>query len=197
MKPLPPIPLGSLTYPLERRSRAFPALSPARAALGRVPLGRPPSLHPLRRRLPGFVRELHRYYGAVRLPAFVHLRITSSDFPLRPAGPHPPANAGSPGSRSWCLHACSGPQTARGPSEPHEIGSSGIAFRLAEERRHPGMAGLHGSIPGPHARLSTLHLGPHEPRRMTRLRDGFVLSFPGGTCTHHTTPVSPAHSAAC
>jgi len=31
---------------------------------------------------------------------------------------------------------------------------------------------------------------------MTRLRNGIVISFPGGTCTHHTTTVSPAHSAA-
>ena len=46
---LPPIPLGDLTYSLERAWRACPALSPERVALRRVPLGRPPSLHRLRR----------------------------------------------------------------------------------------------------------------------------------------------------
>ena len=46
-----------------------------------------PSLHRLRRRLPGLVRRLHRYYGTVRLPAFVHRRRASLDFPTRPATP--------------------------------------------------------------------------------------------------------------
>jgi hypothetical protein len=125
-----------------------------------------------------------------------------SDFPhsfiagLRPQtfrrGPRvfPLANTGSPGSRSWCLRACSGPQTARGPFEPCDYGSSSVAFRFAEERRHPGMARFHGSIPCPHIFLSTLRHGPCDPPRMTRIRDEFAISFPGGTFTHNTTPVS-------
>src|SRR6266481_2054491 len=52
---------------------------------GRVPLGQSPSLHRLRRRLPGLVRRLHRYYETVRLPGFVHRRRASLDFPTRPA----------------------------------------------------------------------------------------------------------------
>src|SRR3954454_13427682 len=62
-EPLPP--------PVPRRSshagpppgHARPVLSPARAPLVRVPLGPRPSLPRLRRRSPGRVRRLPRYYG--------------------------------------------------------------------------------------------------------------------------------------
>ena len=83
-EPLPPVLLGGLPYPLERAWRACPARCPERVAFVRVPLGRPPSLRRLRRRLPGVVRRLPRYYGAVRLPAPVHHRRESLDFPVRP-----------------------------------------------------------------------------------------------------------------
>ena len=46
-----------------------------------------PSLRLLRHRLPGVVRRLHQYCGTVRLPALVHRRRTSLDFPTRPAAP--------------------------------------------------------------------------------------------------------------
>src|SRR6516225_4989238 len=36
-------------------------------------LGRPPSLHALRRRSPALVRTLRRYYAVARLPATVHV----------------------------------------------------------------------------------------------------------------------------
>src|SRR5262249_36875421 len=54
--------------------RENPALRPAPGMLDHVPLGQPPSLHPLRQlwRTRTLVRGLHRYYGAVRLPAPVH-----------------------------------------------------------------------------------------------------------------------------
>src|ERR1019366_4718028 len=73
-----------LTYPLQRTGRVAPALSPGRVLLLQISLGQTSSLHPLRRRLPGFVQELHRYYRSVRLPAFVHHRRVSLDFPMRP-----------------------------------------------------------------------------------------------------------------
>ena len=88
------------TYPLQRTWRSLPALSPRRVLLGQVPLGQSPSLRPLRRRLPDFVRRLHRYYGTVRLPELVHRRRTSLDFPTRPAAP---SAAGEPrASRFSC-----------------------------------------------------------------------------------------------
>src|SRR6266567_498664 len=73
-----------LTYPLQRTGRVAPAQSPGRVLPLRISLGQTSSLHPLRRRLPDIVRGLHRYYRPVRLPAFVHHRRMSSDFPMRP-----------------------------------------------------------------------------------------------------------------
>jgi hypothetical protein len=86
-EPLLPVPFGGLTYSLERTERAIPARCPERGLLVRVPLGPLPSLHHLRGRLPGLVRRLPRYYGAVRLPALVHHRRVSLDFPMRSAAP--------------------------------------------------------------------------------------------------------------
>src|SRR5262249_30320835 len=84
-EPLSPILSGCLTYPLERAERAVPALSPERVALGQVSRGQLPSLRRLRYRSLGLVRRLRRYFGAVRLPTFVHHRRTSLDFPPRSA----------------------------------------------------------------------------------------------------------------
>src|SRR5213593_3965108 len=86
-EPLFPVPLSCLTHPLERARRAHPARSPERVTLGRVPLVQPPSLPRLHGRLPSLVRRLPRYYGAVRLPALVHHRRVSLDFPMRSAAP--------------------------------------------------------------------------------------------------------------
>ena len=51
---------------------AGPALRPERGRLLDVLLGRPPSLHALRRQLPAIVRTLRWYFAAVRLPTNVH-----------------------------------------------------------------------------------------------------------------------------
>src|ERR1700677_1348237 len=62
------------------------------------------------------VRRLHRYYGAVRLPMLVHLRITAFALPERPVWRSTSrASMGSPGSRAWRFRACNGSPTARGP----------------------------------------------------------------------------------
>ena len=65
---------GRLPYARQRLVQTFPTQCPEPALLARIPLGQPPSLHPLRRtsRSSPFVRRLPRYYGAVRLPASVH-----------------------------------------------------------------------------------------------------------------------------
>ena len=83
-EPQLPILLSCLTYPLQRTGRVGPARCPGRVLLARVPFGQTPSLHPLRRRLPGIVRGLLRYCGSVRLPLSVHHRRMSLDFPTRP-----------------------------------------------------------------------------------------------------------------
>ena len=76
---------GRLPYPLQRTWRAVLALCPGRVLLSQIPFGRALSLRPLRCRLPGVVRGLHRYNGPVRLPLSVHRRLTSLDFPTRPS----------------------------------------------------------------------------------------------------------------
>ena len=82
-----PILARCLTYPLERAAHVAPAQGPGRVLLGPVPLGQAPSLHPLRRRSPGFVRRLPWYSGPVRLPAVVHHRRMPLGFPTRPTAP--------------------------------------------------------------------------------------------------------------
>ena len=70
------------------------------------------------------VRGLHGYYGAIRLPAFVHHRRTSEDFPMRPV----PWGTGKRG-------------ISRVPREafPHMHGVSDRAgFRRASRWRHAG-----------------------------------------------------------
>src|SRR6516165_6115759 len=58
---------------MARARRVDPALSPGRGLRHRAPLGRPPSLHRLRRRhVLAVVRRLLRYYAVVRLPPGVH-----------------------------------------------------------------------------------------------------------------------------
>src|SRR3954463_2505650 len=88
----------------------FPVLCPARALLARVPLGPRPSLHRLRRRSPGLVRWLPRYYGGVRPLGFVHHRLRLLVFPMRTNGIPPLAK----------------PEISRFPHKerPHEPGES-------------------------------------------------------------------------
>src|SRR5882757_5063032 len=83
-----------LTYPLQRTGRVFPARCPGRVLLGQVPFGQPSSLRPLRRRLPGLVRELLRHSRSVRLPRSVRHRRTSLDFPMRPEATAAPGGHG-------------------------------------------------------------------------------------------------------
>src|ERR687898_1848918 len=76
------------THPLKRAGHVFPALCPGHVTLNRLSLGQPPSLHRLLSFLRlGLVRRLRRYYGAVRLPVFVHHRCASLDFPMRSVFP--------------------------------------------------------------------------------------------------------------
>ena len=81
-------------------------------------LGQTPSLHPLRRRCSGFVRRLPRYYGSVRLPVFVHHRLLSLNFPMRPEGAG--RSRGNPGSlnfRARCVPTCQGHRPRRTPAK--------------------------------------------------------------------------------
>src|SRR6266566_2277488 len=63
---LPPFP-SYLAHTAQSLGHSFPALCRARVGLSNVLLGPRPSLPCLRRVLSLFVRQVHRYYGAVRL----------------------------------------------------------------------------------------------------------------------------------
>ena len=78
-------------HAIQITERALPGSGSGARFAGRVPLGRPASLHHLRRPALGVVRQLHRYYQAVRLLTIVHHGITASAFPARPALPSPQA----------------------------------------------------------------------------------------------------------
>jgi hypothetical protein len=82
-KPQLPIPPSCLTYSFERMGHTHPALCPECVTLKQVPLGQPPSLHPLRSLSQGLVQRLPRYYETVRLPAPAYHRRVSSDFPMQ------------------------------------------------------------------------------------------------------------------
>jgi len=70
-------------HTLQRIGRPLPGPVSGGSFAGRVPLGRPPSLHHLRSpgRSRSLVRRLHRYYAVVRLPALVHPRRTAIGVP--------------------------------------------------------------------------------------------------------------------
>jgi hypothetical protein len=85
--------------------------------LAQVPLGQTPSLHLLRRRCSGFVRRLPRYYGSVRLPVFVHHRLLSLDFPMRPENAGLRENPGSLNFRARCVPTCQGHRPRRTPTQ--------------------------------------------------------------------------------
>jgi site-specific DNA recombinase len=175
-EPLFPVFPCCLMYPLDAIRGVNPALCPVLVTVERVPLGQPASLRRLRRRSPGLVRRLHRYYRAVRLPAVVHHRRESSDFSMRPATL---VAAGNHGISRF-------PDAVR----PHVHGVSDRAgFRCALRWRRVGCGlpptsmasaprcghGFRGSIPGPRVPLSTLHRQGYPCRRMTWGRCGSLL----------------------
>ena len=93
-----------------------PALYPVRRALLRIPLDWRPFLHPLR--LLRVVRELLRYYFAIRLPVPVYHWLTPLGFPTQPAVPSSHrAGTGSPDSRSGCFGACTRSPTTQSLTE--------------------------------------------------------------------------------
>ena len=114
------LPRCCLPYPLGGLGHAFPALCPARAVASRIPLGRGPSLHRLRRGASPLVRPLRRYYGPVRLLHSVHLRLRIPPFPSRPRhdwrGKVKTSQVPVGG-----LHTCLGSQTPRSSPAPRHI----------------------------------------------------------------------------
>src|ERR1700677_566974 len=83
-EPRPLVLTCCLTHTKQVAQLADPALSPGRGRLSDVLLGRLPSLHALRWRLPTVVRTLRRYYATVRLPTYVHVGLPAHSL-LQPA----------------------------------------------------------------------------------------------------------------
>ena len=125
-----PLPCG-FPYTAQRLGHASPALRPVRALLIRVPLGPRPWLHWLRRRSPGFVRQLRCYYTGVRLLWVVHQRLRLLTFPLRTIcprqGPWPIQR--SPGSRARSVRTCQGLRPRRVRRALAGNAPGGFAFR--------------------------------------------------------------------
>src|ERR1700678_2910536 len=89
-----------------------------RVRLGVVLLGLRPSLRWLRGSLTFVVRQLHRYYGAVRLLQNVHARIM--DISPSRTGLLAQTFWRSPGSRAHCCLTCMGSSTTPSPAATRE-----------------------------------------------------------------------------
>src|SRR5260370_33295291 len=74
------VPFCRLTYTVEPAWPALPARCPARVRLFRVLLGQRPSLRGFLQPSLAFVRPLHRYYAAVRLPAALRVGLMAHGF---------------------------------------------------------------------------------------------------------------------
>jgi len=103
-------------------------------------------------------------------PCSVHRWIASSDFPPRPAVPSPRAGAGSPGSRAWRFHACSGSRRRprQVPLYLAILGAADVAFSSGNSLGTWKLTLFRGSIPGLRVPLSTLRAYPYGRVHMTR-----------------------------
>jgi hypothetical protein len=123
-----------------------------------IALAPPPSLHSLRPSHCWFVRELHWYYAAVRLPGCVHRRRTVLSFPTRSAldcstavdcsMANTPRLSRFPYMMRLCMLRSPTP-----PSSCHSCQSEwqDVAFRALGPHRHSKVARLfRGSILGLH-----------------------------------------------
>src|SRR6202451_4765142 len=90
-----------------------------RVWLGVVLLGLRPSLHWLRGSLIFVVRQLHRYYGALRLLQNVHVRIM--DLSPSRTGLLAQTLWRSPGSRAHCFLTCLDSSTTPSPAATRDL----------------------------------------------------------------------------
>src|SRR6266849_5587109 len=172
--------------------RAVPG--PRVPALLDVLLGWRPSLHPLRclgRLSRGFVRRLHRYYCAIRLPTAVHAGRAAFAFSGRTAA----FACSQPWGLPVLVHTIS--RRARG------LRLRGSAVRLAISAvtacclplqttgSATSVCGFRSSIPCPSLPLSMLRTAPRDARRKTRGQDGFAAPFLSDSFIPYCMPVYP------
>jgi hypothetical protein len=146
--------------------------------LGVVLLGLCPSLRWLRGSLIFSVRQLHRYYGAVRLLQNVHVRMMGLS----------PSRTGllaqtlwmSPGSRAHCLLTCLDSSTTPSPTATPDLTRLvGVAFPLTEKGRH-SVACFRSSMIPPASPLSTLRYDPSRDHRQDSRPEWSRFSFSVG-----------------
>src|SRR5580700_421062 len=149
-----------------------------RVRLGVVLLGLRPSLRWLRGSLIFSVRQLHRYYGAVRLLQNVHVRIMGLS----------PSRTGllaqtlwrPPGSRAHCLLTCLDSSTTPSPAATRDLtGLADVAFPLTEKGRH-SVACFRSSMIPPASPLSTLRYDPSRVHRQDSRPEWSRFSFSVG-----------------
>src|SRR5271163_1846988 len=109
-----------------------------RVWLSVVLLGLRPSLRWLRGSFTLVVRQLHRYYGAVRLLQNVHVRMM--DLSPSRTGLLAQTLWRPPGSRAHCLLTCLDSSTTPGPASHSRISQlADVAFPLTEKGRRPDL----------------------------------------------------------
>jgi hypothetical protein len=157
------------TFPL---ARSLPSTSSA------GPLGRP---------------LFEGFLGTMKRSDSLHPCITgvSLRFPVRTWSVSARPDAGPPGFRAQCFHACQRSSTPPGPSTPRPNGVSGVAFRVFGARRHPEIARFRGSILCLHLPLSTLRRRRYRRLRMTRGQCGWLDLHCQGLAPFTTVPACP------
>src|SRR6266436_3136830 len=186
-----------LTYPLQRTRRVFPARCPGRVFVWQVPFGQSSSLHPLRHRLPGFVRGLLRYYRSVRLPRSVRHRRTSLDFPTRPRATATLGGLGIsrfPGEVSPYVHGVSDRaglwhtsryRCTRWGLPPSPTASASRRKKLTRLNTRPARSPVNASTP-------PLRAAPHDSGPMW-----VATSHSYDFCIHYTSPVLTGAQGEC
>src|ERR1700677_3363993 len=154
------------------------ALCRMRVWLGVVLLGLRPSLHWLRGSLIFSVRQLHRYYGAVRILQNVRVRIM--DLSPSRTGLLAQTLWRPPGSRAHCLLTCLDSSTTPGPTATRDLMRlADVAFPLTEKGRHP-VACFRSSMILPASPLSTLRCDPSRDHRQDSRPEWSRFSFSVG-----------------
>src|SRR5271170_4876052 len=149
-----------------------------RVRLGVVLLGLRPSLRWLRGSLTFVVRQLHRYYGAVRLLQNVHVRMM--DLSPSRTGLLAQTLWRSPGSRAHCVLTCLDSSTTPSPAATRDLTRrADVAFPLTEKGRHP-VACFRSSMIPPASPLSTLRYDPSRDHRQDSRPEWSRFSFSVG-----------------
>ena len=181
----------------------LPVLCPEHGSLTPIPLGQPPSLHLLRRLLcQDFVRRLRRYYGAVRLPAVVHRRISSPDFPTRSVAPSSSTDDDglSRFPRNMFPHMLGVSDRAE-PASHSPSRALQCCLRLRGASRRSVFTPFRSSIPNLCVPLSTLGLRYCYRRPMTRSQIGWLGLICSGlsppTYCRFLPALSPVRGAMC